>query len=303
MKQTLLLLALASFLQVKAQDTTSITSESRPVELFSSERAINANTTETVGKGKMAFKVTHNFGDIAGKNGGITKFFGLDASTDIRIGFEIGLGEKFDAIIARAKGGSIVQQLYELGIKYQLLQQMQDGTGSPIALALFANMAISSQPENPVPDQENSFRDLGDRISNVWQLILARKMGNVSVALLPTYVTRGYAVSYDEKNYFALGGIVRIPIVPRRFNILVDYFHTFRSDEVKRAYYENVQRRFYDPLGVGFEIMTAGHVFRLNFTNTTEILPNRFIPHTFTSWSKGQYRWGFTISRNFTLWR
>ncbi|HQV60653.1 MAG TPA: DUF5777 family beta-barrel protein, partial [Chitinophagaceae bacterium] len=61
--------------------------------------------------------------------------------------------------------------------------------------------------------------------------------------------------------------------------------------------------RFFDPLGVGFEILTSGHIFRLNFTNATEIVENRFIPRTITSWGKGQFRWGFTISRNFTLWR
>jgi hypothetical protein len=164
-------------------------------------------------------------------------------------------------------------------------------------------MVIVAQPENAAPDQENSFRDFSDRISNTFQLILARRFGNFSLAVLPTWVTRGYAVSFDTKNYFALGGIARVPIVPGKFNLLVDYFHTFRSDQVKRDYYEQRQRRFYDPLGVGFEYMTTGHVFRFNFTNTTEILPNRYIPHTFTSWSKGQYRWGFTIVRKFTLWR
>ena len=59
----------------------------------------------------------------------------------------------------------------------------------------------------------------------------------------------------------------------------------------------------YDVFGVGVEILTQGHVFHLNFTNATETLENRFIPKTITSWGKGQYRWAFTISRNFTLFR
>ena len=302
MKQSILLMAgLLAAISPNAQDTARAASE--PVELFTSERAINANTPGTIGKGRMAFRVAHNFGDIAGKNGGIDKFWGLDASTDIRIGFDFGVGRKLDLMVGRAKGGSIVQQLWEFALKYQLLQQMRDGTGSPVALSFFTNMVISSQPANSLPDLENSYSDFGDRVSNLFQFILARKFGGVSIAVLPTYLTRGYAVSYDEKNYFALGGAIRFPVVPRKFNILVDYFHTFRSDQVKRDYYERVGRRFYDPLGIGFEYMTSGHVFRMNFTNSTDILPNRFIPHTFTSWSKGQYRWGFTISRNFRLWR
>jgi hypothetical protein len=303
MKKIVLLIPVMGLVIETSGQDTAMALESKPVEIFSSERAINANTTETVGRGKLAFRVGHNFGDIAGKNGGIEKFFGLDGSTDVRIGFDLGLSDRFDILIARYKGGSIVQQLFELGVKYQLLQQMENGSGSPVAVTVFANLGIATQPENSIPDQENSFRDFGDRTSNLWQLIVARKFGNVSIAVLPSYVTRGYAVSYDQQNYFALGGIFRVPVVPRRLNILVDYFHVFRDDQVKRDYYENVNRRFYDPLGVGFELMTTGHVFRLNFTNSTDILANRFIPHTFTSWSKGQYRWGFTITRNFTLWR
>jgi hypothetical protein len=301
MKNTLLLPAILFSLTLFSQDSAN--RASGPVELFTSERAINANTPGTIGKGRMAFRVAHNFGDIAGKNGGIEKFWGLDATSDIRIGVDIGVGEKLDLVVGRSKGGSIVQQLWEFGVKYQLLQQLQDGSGSPVALTFYTNMVISSQPENPLLNMENSFRDFGDRVSNLFQLILARKFGGVTIAVLPTYLTRGYAVSYDEKNYFALGGALRVPVITGRMNVLVDYFHTFRNDEVKRAYYENVQRRFYDPLGIGFEYITSGHVFRMNFTNSTDILPNRFIPHTFTSWSKGQYRWGFTISRYFRLWR
>ena len=32
-----------------------------------------------------------------------------------------------------------------------------------------------------------------------------------------------------------------------------------------------------------------------------KLLENRFIPRTTTAWSKGQFRWGFTISRDFDL--
>lgn len=300
MKPLLLCLCVFAVSGACAQDSTA---PARPIEIFSSERAINANTNETVGRGKMAFKVTHLFGDIAGKNGGIKKFFGLDGATDVRIAFEVGLGENFDLIASRAKGGSLVQQLYELGMKWQFLRQMPEGKGSPLAAALFANTVVIAQPENPLPAQENSYRDFGDRLNLALQLILARRFGQVSLALLPTWVTRGYTLPYDSRDYFALGGIIRVPLVSGKLNMLVDYFHTFRREDVKRAFYEQKNRRFYDPLGVGFEYMTTGHVFRFNFTNTTESLPNRYIPHTVTSWSKGQYRWGFTIVRKFSLWR
>jgi hypothetical protein len=182
------------------------------------------------------------------------------------------------------------------------MQQRENDPSHPVSLALFANMVIAASPQNAFPNQDNSYDGLGERMSNVLQLIIAKKMGKVSVQLNPTFVTRGYAISYDMKSMFALGGAVKIPL-GGRVNLLLDYFNPFRSDASKDSFRINDNIKFYDPLGIGFEILTAGHIFRLNFTNATEILENRFLPRTIDSWGKGQFRWGFTISRKFTLWR
>lgn len=281
---------------------TILSQDKKPVQLFSSEKAINANTPEVVPKGKMAFKVTHNFGDIAGDNGGARRFFGLDNSSDIRIAFTVGVANRLDLTAARAKGAGLHQQLYELGLKYQLLQQLENDPSRPIAVTLFANNVLTANKASTFPNQDNSFEDFSDRLSQVLQLIIARKMGKVSVQLNPTFVNRGYAVSYDKKTMFALGGAVKLPL-GGRINLVLDYFHPFRDKASKDAFKANENITFYDPLGVGFEVLTAGHIFRLNFTNSTEILENRFIPRTITSWGEGQFRWGFTITRNFTLWR
>ena len=299
MKRFFILTSLFISFQVLAQESK----EKKAVEIFSSEKVINTNTPETVGKGKMAFKVSHNFGDIAGDNGGIKQFFGLDNSTDIRIAFQVGLGKRFDVIAARAKGAGQQQQLWEMGLKYKLLEQLENDPSHPLSVALFANAVIASNKANPFSNQDNSYKDFSDRVSNVLQLIIARKIGKVSLQLNPTLVTRGYTISYDQKTMFALGGAIKVPLVQNRLNLLVDYFHPFRKESVEDSFKVNDNIRFYDPLGVGFEILTSGHVFRLNFVNNTEILENRFIPRTISSWGKGQFRWSFTISRNFVLWR
>lgn len=301
MKTILLAVVLGYSLNLAGQDSTmAITeTEKKPVHIFSSEKTINANTTETTGKGKMGFKVSHNFGDIGGTNGGLKNFFGLDVSTDIRIGFNIGIGDRFDLIAARAKGG-IVQQLWELGFKYQLLQQYDDNS-HPLAIAIFANTVISTE-EKGHTGPESDFQDFGDRLSNVVQLILARKFGKVSLQLNPTYSRRGMALPYDQTCFFALGGAIRVPVISNRLNLVADYFHVFRKEATKDSFaVRNV--KFYDPLGIGFEILTSGHIFRLNFTNAHQILENRFIPSTTNSWGKGQFRWCFTISRTFNLKR
>ena len=274
----------------------------KPVEAFSSAKTINARTTELTGKGKMDFNVTHNFGDVGGSNGGIKRFFGLDNASDVRIAFMVGVSDHFDLGLARAKGAGPQQQLIEVSGKYRFMQQQVNDPSHPLSIALFANAVVAANPASHFANQDNSYADFSDRISNAFQLILAKKMGNLSLQLNPTLITRGYAMSYDQKSIFALGGAFRIPLAPK-MNLVVDYFHPFRSATSKDSFSVNNNFKFHDPLGIGFEFLTAGHVFRLNFTNATEILENRFIPRTITSWGKGQFRWGFTIARKFTLWR
>jgi Membrane bound beta barrel domain (DUF5777) len=276
--------------------------DKKPVEIFTSQKVINANTTETVGKGKMEFKVTHNFGDIGGSFGGLKNFFGLDNNVDVRIAFQTGIGKKMDLTFARSKGASQQQRLWEMGLKYQLMQQIENDASHPLAIAVYANAVVASNKASSFPNQDHSYDGISERTSNVLQLILAKKIGKVSVQLNPTFVTRGYAISYDQKSLFSLGGALRIPI-SGRFNFIVDYFHNFRSQSSKDSFLVKNNIRFYDPLGVGLEVVTGRHTFHLNFTNTTEILENRFIPRTITTWGKGQFRWGFTISRQFTVWK
>ena len=288
-------------LQAASQDTTSTpqkNTEPDYIWIFSSPRLINANTVELLSKGILEFKVTHNFGDIAGDDGGIKNFFGLDNATDVRIGFQYGLSKRLNLVAARAKGAGIVQQLYELGIKYRLMQQANDSR-HPFSMTLFANAVVSAMETNVVAGQENSFDGFSDRLSQTLQLMIARKFGNISLQASPTLVHRNYVVSGDDETLFALGGAFRLP-VKGKFSLLFDYFHTFRSQS-SFHFFKTQEVRFYDAMGVGVELLTEGHVFHLNFTNATEILENRFIPRTVTSWGKGQYRWGFTVSRDFDL--
>jgi hypothetical protein len=272
----------------------------------------------------MDFRVIHNFYDVAGSNGGIKRFFGFDNAADIKIGFEIGLGHHLDLIASRVRGGepyntsfSQVQKIYELGFKYKLLEQRENDPRHPLSLAIFANTAISSMsvpngvlnnPSQAVKDSaETNFQNLSERMSQFVQLIIARKFGKVSLQISGSYVHRNRTIKGDDKSIVALGVAARIPLT-RKFAFIIDYVHPFHSQSSKDLFNNpnsavHQKIKFYDPLGVGLEILTAGHVFHLNFTNAVEILENRLIPRTVTSWGKGQYRWGFNISRTFSLWR
>ena len=306
-------------LQLSAQDTTMATAntavertvvEKQPVRIFSSERVILSNTTEPVGKGKMKFIVSHYFDDAGGSTGGFKNFFGLDNSQDVWIGFRVGLTDRLDATIARAKSGHPrpqlrMEKLYELALKYQLLQQIEKDPSHPIALSVFFSNVISGM--DTAKTTVYDFKDFGDRMSQVYQLIIAKKIGKISLQLSPTITRQGYLAPHDlQRTMFSLGGVIRFP-VSRTISIVLDYFHPFRSQESEDAFKStsnfNPPIKFHDPLGIGFEINTSGHVFYLNFTNATQIQEARFIPYNVKDWGDGEFRWGFTISRKFILWR
>jgi hypothetical protein len=271
-----------------------------PVKVFLAQRLINANTVEMLSKGHFEFKVVHNFGDASGRNGGIRSAFGLDASTDIKIAFAYGITKNFNVMVSRNKGDGQVFTLWEMAFKYKLLEQRENDPSHPVSLALFANGVSSSQRSATDSTRENYYRKTSDRQSQTLQLMVARKFGKFfSLQLNPTYVHSNYVIKNDVPNVFAMGAALRVPIY-KSFVFIADYFHPFRPqstiDSLKLK-----GLNFYDVLGVGLELVTPGHIFHVNFTNTTNILENRFIPRTTTSWKKGQYRWGFTITRDFVL--
>ena len=276
----------------------------KPAAVFLSQRLINANTVEMLQKGHLEFKVVHNFGDIGGIYGGSSTGFGLDNSTDIKIAFQLGVTKNLNVIVSRSKGFGQVTQLWEMGFKYRFMQQMENDPSHPLSIALFANGVASSVKHDTTRNslRENAFPTTSSRQSQVVQLMIARKFGKIlSFQLNPTYVHTNYVVPGDVKSVFAFGAAIRVPIY-KKFVFIADYFHPFRSQSNIDAL-KTTGVKLYDVKGVGLELVTPGHVFHLNFTNTHTILENRFLTRTTTSWNHGEYRWGFTVSRNFVVFR
>ncbi|TAL51425.1 MAG: hypothetical protein EPN92_00740 [Chitinophagaceae bacterium] len=309
MKKLMLITLCSITIQLFAQNEPVTIIEEKKAEVpafkvFYSQKLVNTKTVEVLRKGVLEFNVSHSFGDIAGDFGGIKNFFGLDVSTDVRIGFQLGLSDRLNIIAARAKGlFPDASKLWELGFKYQFLQQSDNDPSHPISLTVYANNVISTNQRDVLPGAENSYVDFGDRMSQVIQMMIAKKFGKVSLQLNPLFLHTSLVLPSDDKGIFALGGAIRLPL-SKKIVIVADYFHPFRSQSSKDSFAAaSPTIEFHDPLGIGVEILTEGHTFHLNFTNATEILENRFIRRTTTSWGDGAFRWAFTISRNFILFK
>ena len=295
----------SSSLMNELDNKTGKSNEKVPAKVFLSQRLINANTTEMLQKGFLEFKVVHNFGDMGGTFGGKETFYGLDGATDIKIGFTYGVSKNFNIAVARYKGFDglhKVTRLFELALKYRFMQQMENDRSRPLSIAMYVNGVSSGAHHTQDTSKEHSFSKASDRQSQLIQLLIARKFGKIlSFQLNPTYVHTNYVLKGDVKSLFAMGAAIRVPIY-KKFVFIADWFHTFRSEENKRSL-EARGIKLYDAVGVGLELVTPGHIFHINFTNPHNILENRFLARTTTAWGRGEYRWGFTVARNFVIVR
>lgn len=256
---------------------------------FKSSRLILSQTTTMVKKYDLDFKVIHRFGDIGGIDGGSKTLYGFDNSTDIYIGFEYGISDRFNISFGRSK----YEQLLDLQLKYAVLQQ-KDKQGSPVSFSVLIKTGFT-----PYKVSTPIFDSYGNRFSHFLQTIISRKFSSdLSLQVTPGVLFRSVVLgSGDESTLFSTGIAGRYKFT-KRFGIIADYY-MISSDFRKN----NPNTDFYSPLGLGIEVETGGHVFTMNFANAKAIAENNFLANSTSSWGKGQYRFGFTISRMFTLYK
>jgi|SRR3954470_17224410 len=271
----------------------------RTIATFKGSKIINVQTTETVKKGTMDFNITHNFGNIGEKsNGGVHTLYGLDDISDVRIGFDFGITNDLTIGVGRSKRKELIDGL----IKYRIVSQTTNNH-FPFSLALYGDVSYSPQAASVFyaggqPEKQNDLH----RFSYVGQMVIARKFNwRLSAELLPTFQHRNYVVGYvnpenkaeENNDLFSLGAGVRFKLT-KRFAIIADYYYLFSE-------YRHQNPGFFDPLGIGFEIDTGGHIFHITFTNTSGIIENNYLPDTTDNWLKGGFKFGFNISRVFNL--
>ena len=267
---------------------------------FKSGNLINSKTTETIHSKELDFRIDHRFGDLAGKAGGAKNFFGLDNAADIRIGFDYGLMDNLTMGIGRAKGATEVSQLYEANAKYRFLTQTTDNK-IPVSVAFFGSVTAAAVGKSTDETSPVSYENFSDRLTYVSQIIIARKFSSAfSVLVTPTYLHRNYTAFGDQNSLFAVGVGGRLK-VSNRMALVADYFLPFKNETNKKFMEESRDLKYYNALGVGLEIETGGHVFHLNFTNAKAVQEAQYISETTSTWTNGQFRWGFSIARRFSF--
>jgi len=247
---------------------------------FKTTRIVSGHSIENPANGVLLFMISHHFGRI---NQGAYDFFGLDQAT-IRLGLEYGVND----FISVGIGRSSYQKTIDGFVKAKLLRQSTGVRKMPISLTAFTSTDLFTLKWQD-PERTNYF---SSRFSFVNQLMIARKFNErLSIQVTPTHIHKNLVVKTNTNDNFALGIGGRYKLT-KRLTLNAEYFYNLPGYTADN---------FENPLSVGFDIETGGHVFQLHFTNSQPMFDRALITETTGKWKNGDIYFGFNISRVFTL--
>lgn len=256
---------------------------------FKGLKVVNFESTKIAGKKDLFFVVSHRFGTV--KNG-IDDFFGLDnAVTQIK--FIYGINDWMNLGVAR----SSLQKKYGLHTKYRLIWQEKDKF--PFTMVGYNLLTINTALDKDILSK----LDFSDRLTYTSQILVSRKISEkLSLLLAPTYIhenlatrstvtgANGEEFAFDEVNdQFAIGVGGRFKLTTH-WSLNADYgIHLNRNNN----------SIFKNPLSIGVDLETGGHVFQMHFTNAQAMFEEGFIIQGNGDWSDGDFFFGFNLSRVF----
>lgn len=281
-----LLLARASA-QNEGEDLLSLLGEEKTTErttnAFKSSRVINGHSMEMIGKGSLDFRILHRFGKI---NQGVYQLFGLDQAS-MRMGFDYGIADNLTVGIGR----STAKKEADGFVKWRILWQSKGKRNIPLSLVWVSGTTFNglkepfSEPEVPVT--------FSRRLSYYHALIVGRKFGErLTLQLAPTLVHRNIVDNRlipNELYAIGLGGRLKIT---KRMALMWDYGY------VLNRFPSNAN---YNPLSLGIDIETGGHVFQLHFSNAVGMNERAYLSDANGNWLNGDVQFGFNLSRTFQL--
>ena len=270
---------LESLLEDQMSETTEFTSAT-----FKATRILNGHSIERTHEGQLDFRISHRFGTI---NSGAYEFFGLDQA-HIHLGLEYGIKDWIMVGIGRGTFEKTVDGF----TKFSLFRQSTGARNMPVSVSFMSGIYVNGLHKSD-PDMENYFKH---RLAFVQQLMIARKFNpSISLQLTPSYLHRNLIEpTSDPNDIFALGAGSRIKL-SKRISFNAEYFFLFTPDN------ETLDTEIFNPLSLGIDIETGGHVFQIILTNSVGMTENAFLGHTTGRWLDGDIHIGFNISRMFQL--
>jgi hypothetical protein len=250
---------------------------------FKATRIITGQSVERMQKGDLDFRISHRFGKV---NSGAYEFFGLDYSS-IHFGLEYGLTNWMMIGVGRATYNKSFNGFW----KFSLLRQCTGKRNIPVSISYFSAVYLNSVKWADT-SRTNYF---SSRLSYGHQLLIARKFNRrLSLQATPTFLHRNLVSHSTESNdVYAMGIGGRFKFT-NRTALTFEYYYIINRDKLGIPEKHN-------PLSIGLDIETGGHVFQIHLTNSAGILENAYIADNTGLWKEGDIHLGFNISRVFTL--
>jgi hypothetical protein len=285
----LLLFPICAFAQDDLlSEIDTVKTDAKVESAFKSLKIVNIESTKLAAKGDFYFIVAHRFDYF---NHGFDDFFGLDnANTQLK--FLYGINKWLTVHVSR----SGFRETYDLAIKYRLMSQEKNGF--PFAIVGFNSLAINSEMK------EKNFPKLKfeNRLGYVTQLLISRKFTNkLSLEIAPSYFYENTLTDILDGNnniilpnpqsnsQFAIGVGGRYKFT-KHWSVNMDY--ATHLNRASQSVYKN-------PLSIGVDIETGGHVFQMHFTNSRAMHETGYLGQTTGDWGEGEIAFGFNLVRVF----
>jgi hypothetical protein len=285
-----LLITIIAGLRSSAQDedllkgvTDTLPKKEYVYNAFKAPRVIMSHSMEMLRPGVLSFVILHRFSPV---NNGISDFFGLDHAKT-RLSLDYGISNNLSVGIGRVFSPD--DKDVDGFVKWRIIQQSKGPKSMPFSLVAVTGTTIIGTPWSD-PTRENLF---SSRVAYYGQAIIGRKFNEqLTLQLSPVLLHRNFVeTAADPNDLFAAGFGGRVKL-SKRVSLNVDYYYVVNPNEAIKPY---------NPLAIGFDIETGGHVFQLHFTNTAGMNEKEFLTASENTGKKGDIRFGFNISRAFQI--
>lgn len=258
---------------LQSLDSTQV-EDTHSTATFKALQLVTLQTTKMPAKKEFYFVVSHRFGSV---KGGLDDFFGLDNATT-KLGGIYGVTDWLSVNLSR----HTLNKMYETGLKYRLTRQSAD---FPVDIVGNSVADINTFLE----EEQYPGLEFKHRVALVQQILVSRKISEkLSLELVPSFVHKNlYNPAIENDNQFSFGGGGRYKLT-KRLSVNLEYIHNFDKPD----FYQN-------PLSLGLDVETGGHVFQLIFTNSQSMSESGYLTNAAGKWDKGDFFFGFNLYRVF----
>jgi len=245
---------------------------------FKGVKIVNSQSVELVNKGDLLFLIQHRFGTL---NSGAYNLYGLD-NAQVRFGLDYGVNDWSSVGLGR----SSFLKTIDANAKLKLVSQSKGKGFFPFSIVWYSSAFFKQAIWKDMRADDYLF---SDQMSYVQQVLVARKINSaLSLQLSPTLVHKNIVNQGEDNDLMSVGFGARHKLTSR-ISLNAEYFLQLGKESS------------INPLSLGVDIETGGHVFQLHLSNSAAMFERAFIHETNGKWSNGDIYFGFNISRVFTL--